>query len=175
MALLYFSIKQYLIYIQILTADDEGSYFPSDKTKRTEVNDEMMVKIIQAALQPDTQPSKRIFCNGFRGCRGRKRGILTKPEIPKEPRSRQIQKKPFCNGFFGCANGKRSMGESLKQQIPDQTGIESGAWQDFRKRLFCNTYGCLNGKRASPYNDALIERLLSKEDGDVNLPVSFEL
>ncbi|XP_060072988.1 uncharacterized protein LOC132552811 [Ylistrum balloti] len=155
---------------QILSESDDGSYFPSDSTD-LDTGDQAVSDLIRR-LQPEDQPSKRIFCNGFRGCRGRghKRTIPTKQQrlLLEEP---SVQKRPFCNGFFGCGNGKRSMGAPLRQPVPKANELETEVLQ---KRVFCGSYGCFNGKRSSLYN-TLMTRLRSDKldlgQADTNLPI----
>ncbi|OWF49524.1 uncharacterized protein LOC110451724 [Mizuhopecten yessoensis] len=153
---------------QILSENDRESYYPLDNTDLD--NSEQAVSDLIRRLQPEDRLSKRVFCNGFRGCRGGKRTVPMKQQrlLPEEP---PVQKRPFCNGFFGCANGKRSIGAPLRQPDPAQDEIET---VELRKRLFCNSYGCLNGKRSSLYQ-TLVERLrngkLDIGQADSNLPI----
>ncbi|XP_033757468.1 conoCAP-like [Pecten maximus] len=143
---------------QILSENNDETYYPSDSTD-LDTSDRAVSDLIRR-LQPGSDDiNKRVFCNGFRGCRGRgrKRTMAMKQQriLPEEP---PVQKRPFCNGFFGCANGKRSsIRVPSRQQIPDKNELET---VQLPKRLFCNTYGCLNGKRSSLYN-TLMSKLRS--------------
>ncbi|BFZ01990.1 hypothetical protein BsWGS_05030 [Bradybaena similaris] len=89
-----------------------------------------------------------------------------------QPDKSRLTKRVFCNGFTGC--GGRFRGRRRQQQPVAEIGKR--LLPNFRKRPFCNSYGCYNsGKKrfssgaglneaanVSPLADALLQERIKK-------------
>lgn len=89
--------------------------------------------------------------------------LLKTGYLQKAQENNNVRKRVFCNGFFGCGNGKHRKRASPPIQEEKLANRLYEAEESLKnKRLFCNSWGCNNGKRS--LMDTLMESLNKNSD-----------